>query len=349
MIDTIKYAIPITSALGDAIAALPDDKSAKARRYFRRLELPSPRSRKPVVLMIDRQNQLVYEGSIIKLMQGHNVAGSSDVHGLCLAATKWVYHCLGIEWTEQQYNQINRANDGKGFRLYRVDPGCNFLLPGQLAIATCLQEISEHYKTRGFDSSVFRDGAVTETVYRDQNTGYISCKFYNKLRLIIEERELMSLNNLSALLELVTRMLRYEVVLRASWLRNNKLEYSSYWSAARVKQVVLSRLNESEFIGAVQMPIDDTLSSELNEGARAFYKLWCNGTDLRFIRYYRPFRSAHAVMLDYGIDLLKTKSVPVSPLNVILHADAAKFSYPKLEKYAGMFFDTDTAYEYDAR
>jgi II/X family phage/plasmid replication protein len=286
----------------------------------------------------DRQNLMLCE-SLPKMLQGHNVFGSNDLHGLCLATTALIYVALEIPFSADEQGQIDQYSGGKGFVLNRVDPAGSFRAKSQVMVSEGLNEIAEHFKALGRAWSAYGYNDVTETVYAQQRSRRVTAKFYNKYRELLVNQISIDVPLRDRLINFARQVVRFEMTYRQQELKRLGLSHSKDWNRDVVINLLMDRIEGFGFSADLKKRLDMEVVNGLNPACKFFYRLWHDGADLRSGRSYLPLARARRVLQQHGVDIFRApKTSTKIAISELLSAENACFGSPKVLLEGGAIF-----------
>lgn len=282
------------------------------------------------------QKTLYLSGNPVKLLQGHNLFGSSDLNGLYLEAGVFIRSNAGLfpspesydacEFTKPHYSRIDVT------RSYRFDTH---------------REAQEFIRyTAGTARS--RHGAAqlfgSETAYFGKNSRRWSMKIYDKYTEFLKNHQTLSKNkyvrgiqkffnpNESDLIEWSKGVVRFELCLRSLELGviNNQIskdilpDWLSVWS---------SYFDKIQFNGNTAMTTDNTLlEATLTPSQKAVVELWRSGKDLRSIYPKNTFyRHRRVILTVLGVDISSPPSKNLDSPSFQSALNTSKFDPEPLE------------------
>lgn len=295
-----------------------------------------PSSSRNFLVFTPDQRTLYLSGNPVKLLQGHNLFGSSDLNGLYLEAGVFIRRHAGLfpspesydacEFTKPKYSRIDIT------RSYRFDTQ---------------KEVSEFIRyTAGTARS--RHGAAqlfgSETAYFGKNSRRWSMKVYDKHLEFLKNGMASGktkfnpgilktfLPDESELLEWSKGIVRFELCLRGQELaainagigKNELPDWLSIWT---------SYYDKIQFNDNAAMTTDNTLlEATLKPSQKAVFELWRSGKDLRSIYPARTFyRHRGAILAVLGVDIASPPSVDLDSTKSNPVLSPAKFDPEPLE------------------
>jgi len=250
------------------------------------------------------QREINLETSLPKLLQGHNVFGSNDLHFLCIEVVKFIYRSLGLAFTGSE----RRSIESHRIRLGRLDTTCSFIMPTAEAVNAILEECCEQFRSNGRVWSAHGRNDY-ETLYNQKESQRVSDKFYCKFAELLVRRHRIrdSVAFKNEIMSLATNLLRYEVTWRSKELSRLGLNYADLWDRAMVKGMMAKRLEQLDFQGSIKVQLTrheiDTL--KLNRRDTALYGMWRQGTNLRVHRNYSVVHKARESLREHGVDIFR--------------------------------------------
>ena len=332
MIDTAVFATQMTEMLKNKLNWLRDNPHPNIKFYGNQLQLKHPFSGKRWTIKISwYKNELLFESeSLAKIVQGHNIYGTNNLHWLCMEIVRKVYEILGIEFSRHERQQMDNQNRGLGFRLIRVDVACSWRLQSKDVLASCIKEIYSQTRFSGGKWSAYgRDGEI-ETVYNAQRSSRISDKFYNKARELLKHKIPATVADKDWMLANAISMLRFEATLRGKELKRLELDYSKDWTRTEVMAMIAKRLAKFKFTGMIKPILEPDEIAGLTSVQKTYYTLWRGGAKFYTTKDYPPLKNARNQLLDFGVDIFRsTKRGSLVSVADLLSTEKAIFAYPK--------------------
>lgn len=236
---------------------------------------------------------LEISGNPAKWFQGHNVFGTDDVQGLCVAFFRSVARALGLSPSADNL----AAWDAGEYSLQRVDIAQCFRLPSPADVRSWL--LAAHGNLHGRHQGVSAYGG--ETVYIGQHSRRISLKFYDKYQEMLRHRRGLSEHFEKMLLEHSKGLLRAELVIRSMELKKRGLNTGKAWTPDKPRTLLQERIGTMSATETVRL--SDSELEALSPASRAAYVLWRDGHDLRDVYTRRTFYRHRAALRKVGIDL----------------------------------------------
>lgn len=242
-------------------------------------------------------------GSPAKFLQGHNVFGSDDVHGLSVFTIAGVCDPLGIEMTNSELDLV-MAGD---IELVQVDINYSFGTGTRANALAWIRaaELHGHLEHRG-------RGQLTKgsTVTWGKGSRIWELKAYSKGQELEapDHRLPADLPHRAELLEWANDKIRPELKLRARYLRKLGLDHVRDWKPGTPRDIFVEHLGKLRLSGELTMTDDATKT--LPPGLQGALAMWKAGTDLRDAFPRRTFYHYRRKLLDLaGVD------IAVAPVN----------------------------------
>lgn len=234
-------------------------------------------------------------GNYVKFMQGHNIFGTNDLHGLCIGIIKQVTKQLGIRGLQTERQSIMEGN----FLIRRVDIAANFRAADRGEVVAIIREIERHWRDQGKNVSNYGN----ETVYLDQHNRNVSLKFYNK-RAELRTRPLpQNIPARNRLLRYAETLVRAELTLGAVELRKRGLSRGSNWTIAEAKKLIIGAISASGVTGEIKRLLLPDEYETLDHDLKQAYQLWQHGVELRSVFGQSTYWRRRNALRKHGIDI----------------------------------------------
>jgi II/X family phage/plasmid replication protein len=270
----------------------------------------------------DYCSHLSISGNPAKFLQGHNLWGSDDIHGLAIATCERVASLLGIDVHPDDYAQWIAG----AIKLTRVDVTQMFELRNQAEVLSWIRaaEQTAYMSHRGRGRLI---GGTTLTFGEKSRRRRL--KAYAKgLEVRKNIKAQPAIRELSHALEYADRCLRVELELKAMELKRIGLDTIASWSTddgVPCEAVTAALLREE--LGNMTMTTTASLAPDVMQNLRPALRMavqaWESGADLRETLPRPTFYKYRKELLPFGIDIatLLPKDVSnVVPLHRVLEA-----------------------------
>jgi II/X family phage/plasmid replication protein len=255
------------------------------------------------------------DGNPAKWFQGHNIFGSSDLHGLVHETISRILDLVGLKPTESE-RQAWKDGD---IDLLRVDVTESFDLGTRPRVMNAIRSLdaTANLKFRG------RGEFKGYSLLFGKGSRRWSLMFYAK-GPELDVHKLPQPLQLTSLPAHAEGLLRVEVRMQSMHLHSLKLHKLSSWSdntASEVHESHLSKLQISE-VSMIDAPGLEALPPRL----RAAYQLWKDGHDLRAMFPRPTFYRYRTSLLAHGIDISvkqEREASNVIPFRLVLEAKRA--------------------------
>lgn len=263
----------------------------------------------------DPRSFIEITGNPAKLFQGHNVFGSDDLHGLCIAMYLHVCETLGLVPTDSDAQRIIAGD----FELSRVDVTYSWCLGNRQRVQSALRALEATATLTHRGRGTLLKG---NTLYFGKTSRRWSLKLYGKAQEL-EVHRLPDALASGPLPQHAEGLLRGELTLRSLELKRRGLHLASCWqdnTPPEKHRSIMGRLNIAE----ATMLEPDTLQS-LPARLVGAHQMWMDGHDLR-AKFARPtFYRYRKELLAYGVDIATQQparrvATNVVPLKIVLHA-----------------------------
>lgn len=267
-------------------------------------------------------SHLSISGNPAKFLQGHNLWGSDDIHGLAIATCERVASLLGIDPHPDDYAQWIAG----AIKLTRVDVTQMFELRNQAEVLSWIRaaEQTAYMSHRGRGRLI---GGTTLTFGEKSRRRRL--KAYAKgLEVRKNIKAQPAIRELPHALEYADRCLRVELELKAMELKRIGLDTIAAWSTddgVPCEAVTAALLREE--LGNMTMTTTASLAPDVMQNLRPALRMavqaWESGADLRETLPRPTFYKYRKELLPFGIDIatLLPKDVSnVVPLHRVLEA-----------------------------
>ena len=241
---------------------------------------------------VDGATRLRVDGNPLKWLQGHNVYGTDDLHGLVVNCMQLLCDILDLSPTDDDYRSWLAGE----YDIKRVDINYSFELANRNQVMTWLSITEKNATTRHGRCKV-KGG----TNYWGKNSRRWSLKAYSKALEIEQKKNLPEVFMKGELPNWMQNKLRIELTLRVMELNKLKLSRGSDWNDDTVNRVYnqyLSRIQISENMKMTQGEID-----QLPKRLQVAFLLWDEGHDLRKHYPKNTFYRHRRELLKFGIDI----------------------------------------------
>jgi len=343
MIDDVTFKIPVTKAMDNKLNVLRHSHQRGASVHGNKLYVRHPYANRNLKIWIDdKHDQLVVNESLPKVLQGHNVVGSNRLHDLCLAVTVLIYDRVGLEFSREEEQIIDRRNDGLGFRLGKLDCTISWLLASQEQVCDCMAAIFDHVRAVGRDWSAYGRDNIVETVYHRQHSTRVPEKFYNKYRDLLAHPIPDSVPHKADILKLAEGLFRAEFRWFGKELVDRGLQFTKVWTSGKVREEIECRVGAFDFPGVLKTHLEPTELDGLNLCSSTFYRIWRKGVDLKPYRKYTPLQRARTAIRQHQVDIWRQpRTGSEVSIKDALTACHAIFSYPPSMRRIGAVFVPD--------
>jgi len=294
MIDWVKVNLPLTEPLGLEHARLirlspTGEVEWEARSWFS-VEGSGDAS----VRLRESPGVLEFSGNPAKFLQGHNLAGSSDLVPVAVGA---VLRALDHLDARPARADLHLWREG-GFDLKLVHVNTYLDLRTEERAFEYLRWLEGASVRRRWTRGVFRGSTVTWT------SRALRLKVYHKLQEVLDRRSLRHLREkcASRVISWLTGKLRFEIELRSRELKRLGLQKGERWNGLDLRRLVL------HYAEAVELPKAPSVSAsslQVPRHLRATVLLWREGVDLRSALPRRTFYRHRKELLEYGIDITR--------------------------------------------
>ena len=266
-------------------------------------------------------SHLRLDGNLVKFMQGHNVWGSSDIHGLITASLSRIL------------SKLNQSFDINLLSLYvlngkisRLDITAMYDLENHRQVLAWIRAASDsasmQYRGRGQFSG--------NTLYWGKHSRRWSLKMYPKGEELKAHRPKQGISDhpqhLKSVTDFADRALRVELVLRGMELERIGLSQVQSWNDSKLEKVYSSYLSGLEFSENMKAISGISDLEKLPPRLRACALAWSDGHDLRLL-YPRAswYRYKKQIFECIGLDISlpppkDCKTTNVIPLFSVLEA-----------------------------
>ena len=256
-------------------------------------------------------------GNPAKWFQGHNIFGSSDMHGLVLEMLHRICCSVGLAPSSDDLALWNAGV----IKLTRVDVTQSFELGTLARVRNALRSLDSTANLKHRGRGHFKGDSLTF----GKGSRRWSLTLYAKgAELEVKGHEMHLELQATQLPALAQGLLRAEVRMHSLQLVSEHLEYVAHWGENAGSELH-SRLLAGLQIAEASM-LDAQVIDDLAPRLRGVYQLWRDGHDCRGIypknTFYRYRRELLAVGIDIAVkqDRSGQDLTNVVPLRTVLHA-----------------------------
>lgn len=279
--------------------------------------------------------RLDLSGNPVKWLQGHNVFGSGDLHGLLVATLSKLVR-LGILPPGLDARTLGilagRAT------VSRIDVTGMYELPSLAAVRSWLKaaESSAYLRHRG-RGTLTREG----TLYFGKGSRRSMLKIYCKGDELAAHKLPEKLPYREAVETWAQNKLRVELQLRSLALKDRNLDTVAAWGDNDPSMVLNEYLSGLDL--TAQMPLTAPELEKIPSHLRSSYQHWFTGVDLRTILSRRTWYRHRRELLAFGVDIAVRRPVEqpkaVPQLRTVL--EARPVSVPDWAYGTAAFFEPD--------
>lgn len=282
-------------------------------------------------------SHLLIDGNLVKFLQGHNVWGTDDLHGLLTETLIKILPSLGFE-----VSAYFVARAVWNARLSRVD------LTQMFDLGT-LDRVQSYIRAAGANVSLSHRGRGVfsgDTLYWGKRSQRWALKMYAKGAELKAHKPRVadSPTYLDTVTSFANKALRVELVLRGKELKESNRYMVFAWDESTIDFVYNGYLSKLQFSENTVVHFADDRLKELKPRLKVAYQEWQAGYDLRaiykrptFYRYRRELLDA--LNLDIAIPSGNTPEPPsnVIPLRIVL--EAKPMQVPDWAKGTSLYFE----------
>jgi len=248
---------------------------------------------------------LEFEGSLFAFLHGQNIYTSDNLSQACRKVIKRVMVIFKLKPPEELQQQWFAGD----ISLQRIDLAVNFLLRSESEVVGVLKQIrrqlvEQHGVTRTCGTSVYwapRDGVK------------YSISFYAKGAQMRRSKKYVKLPGHDVLLKECENILRMEVRLRASELRELGLDQVGAWKEGTAEKVFRKYMGKLKLLSVTRGPISDEELEMIPDRMRPVYALHKAGVALDKLYSTRSCQRHVSTFKQLGIDL----RCPNQPIDAI--------------------------------
>jgi hypothetical protein len=133
-------------------------------------------------------------------------------------------------------------------------------------------------------------------------------KFYNKYLEMLNDKGLQKLPYSDELLKCAETVVRFEFTARTPELERRGLQNSNDWTPSKVREILTEKLVELGLSTQLLAELPEDEVDALSEAAKAKYKTWRRGNDMKDIYAKHTFKRDRAIFLEMGIDIGRTRA-----------------------------------------
>lgn len=253
-------------------------------------------------------SHISFSGNPVKFLQGHNVFGSSSVHGLLSEALFKALKIIGFNDRVPPYPPLLMEVS----EITRIDLTASYHLENARQVNNWLRsaEFSANLRHRGKGN--FTNG----TLYFGKHSRRWSLKFYHKGQEVKDNKK-HHIPLPDEILLFAEKSLRCELTLRAKELEKMGLSGVQFWSDETPEDVYNRFCSRLEMTDNMKAFTDEKIR-ELPPRLVGVYTLWKEGNDLREIYPRRTFYRYRKQLKDaLSIDISVKQSPEIDRSNVI--------------------------------
>jgi len=270
---------------------------------------------------------LQLHGNPVKFLQGHNVWGTDDLHGLLTETLIRIFENLGFE-----INAPFIARAAWNARLSRIDLTQMFDLGNSDRVQTYIRAASANASLEHRGRGIFSGN----TLYWGKNSQRWALKMYAK-GLELKAHKPRCANSpvyLDAVTAFADSALRVELVLRGKELLESNRYMIHAWDESTVDFVYSSYLSKLKFSENTAAMYTNENLKKISPRLIGVYKMWLAGEDLKELyahnTYYRYRRELlKCLKIDINIPPADLPNLPnnVIPLRIVLEAKPMAIPY----------------------
>lgn len=304
MIDWVSFRIPCThpkEIVGDVVTCTDGAMTKVNWHMFKRLPVrgsfeSSIQVRTFGSHLDGTKSMLEIDGNPLKWLQGHNVFGTDDLHGLILGLMDQLIEPLGLTPTNFERTQWQAGV----IELTRVDCTGMYALESRGQVRAWIRAAEYTSKTRHG-----RPSSKGGTLYWGKNSRRWALKAYSKGDELEAGKKQHGLSydlpHRGQLLQFADNKLRMELVLRAMELKEMGLSLVTNWEYHTPTQLLQERIGRIEM--SEQLVLPPATLEALPGRLVGAYHLWKEGHDLRAMYPRRTFYNYRSALLKHGIDI----------------------------------------------
>jgi II/X family phage/plasmid replication protein len=249
--------------------------------------------------------EIQISGNFVKYFQGHNLWGTSDIHGLVCDMVREVISRLSLPFDAHQMQAVQAGN----YTVSRLDLNTMFDC-GTLQNAASMIRVISNYSLPNRKGSMDKE----TTCYHGSCTSrYWYMKHYVKYLEFKKNGALDALENAPEMLSWVMPMLRREFCIKDKELnRHGWNKGTIYKENPHMGEVIYGYFSE-KVIETLNHEVSDNVTehdtSELSGSVKASYLCWRNGENLAEQLPARTFyRHRSEILKKLGVDIKVTRS-----------------------------------------
>jgi len=328
MIDTMKFKAELTKVLLEAILVeIAGSKDTSYRSFWKRVRTTYGCFKIKINIA---EKTVETELSAMKYLRGHNLVGTNNVEPLLIGIMELIYGRFAVPFTAKDI-AFYADHD---FAMFRGDFNGSLRVGSQADVVNTMQLIRDHLIAHGYDIVVHEGLAGIETIYVGKESSRSTVKIYNKyLEMLAKSSEATkALPYYSELLKYARGLVRFEVTLRSSALKDEKMKMngSKSWNPSRICEIINQSLVDLGFSGQLLSELPDDVAASLSVDKRRKYKMWLDGVPIT--KYYSPetFDRDRKCFLDLGLDITRTRAQTQDAvlLSSRVSVDKLKTTYP---------------------
>lgn len=297
-IDTVELGIEgMEFDLPEAVnVSVADDEGTIFERYQNRKPIEGAHGvHRAHVRTLHSGKQLFIEGSPFAVAYGQNLYTSDDLNAACLSIIKHVCREQGFKTTPELRERWTSGD----IDLSRVDLAVNFRLGSEDEVKNVVRQVARQLMERGWPMKI-----VGSTVYWIPRSGKeFMLAFYVKGAHMRSLKNIKKLENFKELLEDAETILRIELRLRASVLRELGLEKVRAWTKDTPQEVFKTYMKRLELLMITSGDLEDEELAALPSRLRPVLAVHKAGVDLERVYGKRSLQRHRKDFKLLGLDL----------------------------------------------
>ncbi|HEY8036163.1 MAG TPA: phage/plasmid replication protein, II/X family [Methylobacter sp.] len=221
-------------------------------------------------------------GNLTMFLQGQNVYGTDNLLGLCYIAFADIAEKLEIKPTKRNHRQWRSGE----FEVNTIDVTHNFVLPSQSTVCEWMKQAALSLGSGKQTVEIYRasNSSHIETIYVGKTSRFISVKFYNKYRQMIQgakkQRKIKAGGSvMQDLVDSSKGLLRCEIRFHKGYLKKSSITTAKCLTPMILQEHYEGKLKRIHLGTSKILPVQDL--DGLSNLHKLAYGLWIKGGDLK--------------------------------------------------------------------
>lgn len=269
--------------------------------------------------MVDGEFTHIWISGSPKVVQGHNLFGTSDPRILAAHIARAALLTLGHESDEFTFQ---RWLSGRGMIFTVVDVTEMLDVGNELNAAQWIESAAEHTRVK------YRGRGVAEkgTLYFGKRSRRWALKLYQKYTELHSRKKghalPLSILMRDSLINYALGTVRAEFRFHSMQLKKMRLDDAANWNAATARELWETYMQSLDLSG--QRPLHGSELTSLPSALRGTYSLWSDGKDMASLLSRATFYRHRKLLMPYGIDIALTRRATRSNVIPLLRTITAQ-------------------------